>query len=180
VDGGVLRVGVTGHRALADVDAAARDVDAALDRIESGVEVVEVLEVRSLLAEGADRIVTEQAMRRRTRCRFVAVLPLAPDDYASDFDDPASAAAFRRLLTEAARVEVAAAPAGPDPDSSREGAYERAGHAVVDTSDVLLALWDGGASRGRGGTAEMVAYARSRGVAVEVVPVQRAGPGVRA
>jgi len=173
VDGGVLRVGVTGHRALADVDAAARDVDAALDRIEGTVEVLEVLEVRSLLAEGADRIVTEQAMRRRTRCRFVAVLPLAPDDYAADFDDPASAAAFRRLLTEAAHVEVAPAPTGADGES-REAAYERAGRAVIDTSDVLLALWDGGRSRGRGGTAEMVAYARSRGVAVEVVSVQRA------
>jgi hypothetical protein len=176
VDGGVLRLGVTGHRALADVDAATQAVDAALDRIERGVEVLEVLEVRSLLAEGADRIVTEQAMRRRTRCRFVAVLPLAPDDYVSDFDDPASAAAFRRLLTEAAHVEVAPTPAGQADDPSREAAYERAGRVVIDTSDVLLALWDGGASRGRGGTAEMVAYARSRGVAVEVVPVQRAVP----
>jgi hypothetical protein len=168
VEGGVLRLGVTGHRALADVDAATQAVDAALDRIERGVKV---LEVRSLLAEGADRLVTEQVMRR-SRTRIAAVLPLAPDDYANDFDDPASVAAFRRLLEEAASVEVA--PAGPDP--SREAAYERAGHVVVDTSDVLLALWDGGASRGRGGTAEMVAYARSRGVAVEVVPVQRAVP----
>ncbi|MEY2438480.1 MAG: hypothetical protein QOF97_3316, partial [Acidimicrobiaceae bacterium] len=55
----------------------------------------------------------------------------------------------------------------------REAAYERAGRAVVETSDVLVALWDGGASRGRGGTAEMVAYARERGVPVEVVPVRR-------
>jgi hypothetical protein len=43
----------------------------------------------------------------------------------------------------------------------------------VESSDVLLALWDGGASRGRGGTAEIVAYARERGVPVEVVPVRR-------
>jgi hypothetical protein len=165
----VLRIGVTGHRRVADVDEAEAAVDEVLDGLASAaLGPAHVLEVRSLLAEGADRIVTERAMRRPGN-RFVAVLPLEPDDYVDDFDDPASAAAFRRLLTEAASVEVTP----PGPDRSRDAAYERAGHAVVESSDVLLALWDGGASRGRGGTAEMVAYARSRGVPVEVVPVRR-------
>jgi hypothetical protein len=148
---------------LADVEAVAASVDAVLDRWRGAV-----LEVRSLLAEGADRLVTEQAMLRPGN-RFVAVLPLEPRDYLADFEDPASATAFCQLLSAAASIEVS--PPGPDP--SREAAYERAGRAVVDTSDVLMALWDGGASRGRGGTAEMVAYARERGVPVEVVPVRR-------
>jgi hypothetical protein len=164
VDDDVLRIGVTGHRRLADADEAAQAVDAVLDQLDA----TKILEVRSLLAEGADRLVTERAMRRRGS-RFVAVLPLEADDYATDFEDPASLAAFRRLLTEAASVEVT--PAGSD--TSREAAYERAGRAVVESSDVLLALWDGGASRGRGGTAEMVAYAKERGVPVQVVSVRR-------
>ena len=165
--GDVLRIGVTGHPVLADPAGVAAAVDAVLDDLgRAGV----VFEVLSLLAEGADRVVTERAMRR-AGSRYVAILPLDPADYATDFEDPASAAAFERLLASAERVEVAR----PDDstDTSREAAYERAGHAVVKASDVLLALWDGGASRGRGGTAEMVAYARARGVRVEVVPVNR-------
>ncbi|HXO24414.1 MAG TPA: hypothetical protein VN870_07535, partial [Streptosporangiaceae bacterium] len=43
---------------------------------------------------------------------------------------------------------------------SREQAYELAGRAVVDRSDVLIAVWDGGPAAGRGGTAEIYVYAQ--------------------
>ena len=156
---GVVRLGVTGHRAFDDdVDEVASAVDLVLDRVGGP------LEVRSSLAEGADRLVVERALRR-AGTRLVAVLPLEPDDYAADFDGTADA--FRHLLDLAVEVEVVA------PQSTREAAYERAGHVVVDGSDVLVALWDGAASRGRGGTAEIVEYARAAGVAVEVVRVGR-------
>jgi hypothetical protein len=38
-----------------------------------------------------------------------------------------------------------------------------AGRVVVDRSSVLVAAWDGQPSRGLGGTADVVAYARERG-----------------
>ena len=44
-----------------------------------------------------------------------------------------------------------------------------AGKVVVDRSSVLLAVWDGQPSRGLGGTADVVAYARQRGVPVTVI-----------
>ena len=43
---------------------------------------------------------------------------------------------------------------------ARNKAYEDAGRYVVTHCDILIALWDGRPSRGRGGTAEIVAYAR--------------------
>ena len=55
----------------------------------------------------------------------------------------------------------------------RESAYERAGHAVIEGCDILLALWDGQPSRGQGGTAEIVAEAERRGCRVVVIPVER-------
>lgn len=163
-----MRIGVTGHRALVDPDAAARDVDAALDRLLAGDDDV-TAEVVSPLAEGADRIVAERVLARPDTT-LVAVLPLEVDDYERDFDSPRSRAEFRRLLARAKRVVVT----GAGDDGSRVSAYERAGRAVVDASDVVLALWDGEPGRGRGGTAEIVAYARERGVAVEVVHVGQA------
>jgi hypothetical protein len=157
---------VTGHRALDDIDSVTGAVDAVLDRLAGG-DGGATLEIRSGLAEGADRLVAERVLAR-AGARLVAVLPLGRDDYASDFETAASRAAFDDLLARAAEVVVV------DPAPTREAAYERAGQAVVDTSDVLLALWDGEESRGQGGTAEIVRYARERGVAVEVVPVVRA------
>jgi hypothetical protein len=49
---------------------------------------------------------------------------------------------------------------------TRDEAYERAGRRIIDESDVVVALWNGGPSGGRGGTAEIVEYARDRGVPV--------------
>jgi hypothetical protein len=40
---------------------------------------------------------------------------------------------------------------------------------VVDRADAVIALWDGEPSRGRGGTAEIVAYAKERGVPLVLV-----------
>jgi hypothetical protein len=157
----VVRVGVTGHRSLDDIDAVIDAVDGVLDRVADGP-----IEVRSSLAEGADRIVVERALRR-PGSRLVAILPLDVEDYADDFGE--SVGEFDELLAGAAEVEVVA------PATTREAAYEAAGRAVVDGSDVLVALWDGERSRGQGGTAEVVEYARARGVAVEVVPVRRRG-----
>jgi hypothetical protein len=43
---------------------------------------------------------------------------------------------------------------------TREQAYELAGRAIVDRSDVMIVVWDGQPARGRGGTAEIYSYAR--------------------
>jgi hypothetical protein len=156
-------VGVTGHRLLADSERVARRVERELDALSDGRPI----EVWTALAEGADRLVAERALHRPGTA-LVAVLPLGADDYATDF--PATVEEFDRLLGAASRIEVC----GPDDRGSRESAYERAGMKIVESCDVLIALWDGGPSGGRGGTAEIVAAARRAGVPTVVVPVDRA------
>jgi len=167
VTAGTLRIGVTGHRTFDDPDGVAAQVDAAIGAIvERSGDVG--LEVWSSLAEGADRLVARLLIDRGAE--IVAVLPLEPDDYRADFATPESQAEFDRLLARAREVRLAGVGA-----ASREAAYEAAGLAVVGAVDVLLALWDGAESRGRGGTAEIVAAARRRGREVVVVPVTRPG-----
>jgi hypothetical protein len=143
-------------------------VDRRLDELCAGRDPVIVV---SALAEGADRLVADQVLRRPGAALEV-ILPLAAADYAADFADGASAQEFAGYVDVARSVLVA-----PGPPVPRDGAYERAGRAIVDSVDVLLALWDGGPGAGRGGTAEIVDYARGRGVRVEVVPTERAGTG---
>ena len=164
-----MRIGVTGHRSLVDPDAAAAAVDAVLDRLLAEA-TDENLVVISALAEGADRIVAERVLAR-PGATLEVVLPLDADDYEDDFTTAESKAAFRALLAQATHVTTT----GPDHTDARVSAYERAGRAMVDTSDVVVALWDGKPGRGRGGTAETVAYARAEGKAVEVICVEQ-GP----
>ncbi len=158
-----LRVGVTGHRRLADPSAVARAVDDVLDRL-TAQHPVDLVAVSSL-AEGADRLVVDRVLTRGGTLH--AVLPLAPDDFATDFADASSRDEFTRLLGAASTVECSPS------QESRQAAYEHAGRTVLAFCDVLLALWDGGPARGRGGTAELVAEARACGRPVEVITVER-------
>lgn len=50
-----------------------------------------------------------------------------------------------------------------------EAAYEAAGKWVAEHCQTLVAVWDGEPSRGRGGTADVVAYAQQLGKDVRIV-----------
>lgn len=58
---------------------------------------------------------------------------------------------YKKLLKQAG-VEVL-----PDADSD-EDAFLAAGKRIVESVEVMFAVWDGAPSRGKGGTADIVAY----------------------
>lgn len=159
-----LRIGVTGHRWIPDDASARATIRATMEQLvatcsrpalratTTGVTVV------SALAEGADRIVAHVGLE--LGARLEVVLPLEADDYERDFTSAASRAEFRDLCARAASVEVVTAPV------SRDSGYGSAGRAMADRIDVLLAIHDGKPARGAGGTAEIVEYAQSLGIAV--------------
>jgi len=161
----VLTLGVTGHRSFRHHADVVTSIDSVLDRVLGETPSAQAVIVTSL-AEGADRLVAEMVLRRGGTMRVI--LPLDADDYRADFATAGSRTEFEGLLDRAESVEISAAA-----DATREGAYEAAGHAMVDASDVVIALWDGTSSRGRGGTAEIIQHALDRGVVVEIVLVER-------
>ena len=124
------------------------------------------LEVLSALAEGADRLVVREALAL-PGTTLIAVLPFTADDYGRDFKTEESRSEFAELLARARAVEVM------PPTSTRDAGYEAQGRWIADHSDVLLVVWDGGPSRGQGGTAEIVAYAADRGTPILWVRVTR-------
>lgn len=161
-----VMVGVTGHRQLPNDEALreqTREMLGQVKQIAAGCEGSDAvgLVVLSSLAEGADRLMAEVVLEQEAGS-LQAVLPLEPADYESDFATEESRLQFRGLLERAKKdVTVVPVPAGaPDP---RTAAYAAAGRAVVDRCDVLIALWDGEPTRGPGGTAEIVEYARQLG-----------------
>jgi hypothetical protein len=160
-----LRLGVTGHRSL-DQEAEIRRainlaIDQALQESRAGAAFGRAADliVVSALAEGADRLVVDECLRR-DGATLEAVLPLPIDEYEKDFTAPGSRQEFADLLGRAASVEMA------EDMPTREQAYERAGQLMVDRSDVVLAVWDGLPARGRGGTADIVTFAHTRHVPV--------------
>jgi hypothetical protein len=169
------RVGVTGKRVLADT--AIAPLNAAVTRVLTLLrdEVTRLAQtqeaasacntagpptfrVLSPLAEGADRLVAEAALA--LGYRLEAPLPFAQADYEADF--PAAVGTFRGLLGQAAHQLELDGGRGGDETAS----YEAVGRYVVRNADLLIAIWDGGPSAGRGGTGDVVRFALRAGVPV--------------
>ena len=148
-----VNVGVTGHRFLADPETVAAGIDEALTRIARAYPG-RPLRIVSALAEGADRLVVERALRW-PGARLTAVLPMPCCDYLADFTAVRSKDEF--LCTIGLADEVIELPEEAD----RQDAYAAAGDEILATTDALVVIWDGEDAEGRGGTGEVVAKARA-------------------
>jgi len=153
-------IGVTGARTLTNASLLGSRVESVLARIRDELQRRSVAPLRyviiSPLAEGADRLVARKGFEL-IDADLEVVLPLDENDYIDDFETPESKAEFKKLRARAQRLTQA------HPAANRAAAYEMAGRYVVDHCDVLIALWDGEPASGRGGTAEIVSYARQQG-----------------
>ena len=162
-------IGVTGHRILSDQNVLLKSIDQALIRMSERFGE-EPLTLMTALAEGSDRLVATQFRANHSR-HIVAILPLKPEEYISDFGSEESRKEFSDLLTAANEVIQL-------PDfSNRNEAYEAAGRYVVDHSDALICIWDGLPEQGQGGTGSMVERARKRGIPLVWIHAGNREPG---
>jgi hypothetical protein len=168
-DVGEVKIGIAGHRFLAEPERIAAGIEAALGRLTDAYPG-RPLALVSALAEGADRLAVEPAIKK-LGARLIAVLPLPKADYMRDFQTAESKAEFERLLHWAEeKVELPAR-------DNREEAYAAAGDAVLDRADVLLTVWDGQGAQGLAGTGKVVARARARGIPIAWVHAGNRKPG---
>ena len=117
--------------------------------------------ILSALAEGADRMIADIAMKE-LHADLIAVLPMPEEDYERDFGSEESKAEFRAFLDRAFCVKIAELPEGDlrwkVPGEQRNEQYARAGAIAVDHAHIFFAIWDGDPARGTGGTAGQVAW----------------------
>jgi len=121
-----------------------------------------VVAVMSALAEGADRLVAQEALE--LGMPLTVLLPMAAELYAEDFPSAESRAEFERLCAAAVDVfelpitpgNTPASVAGAGPNRSRQ--YAQLGVFLCAHCHVLLALWDGKPSDRLGGTAQVVRF----------------------
>lgn len=154
-----MRVGITGHQRLEDSEGWPWVAGAMRGEL---VRVAPPLVGVTSLAVGADQLFAQLILERGGTIH--AVLPFA--DIERSFS-PEDVSAYRQLARQAT-IEVLATQ-GTDED-----AYLAAGQRVVEISDLMLAVWNGRPAKGKGGTADVVAYARRRGVPlIHIDPVTR-------
>ena len=150
------RIGITGHTNLTPtsfplVGAAVRATleTYSADRL-TGV---------TCLARGADQVFAREVVAIGGALHVV--LPSA--DYRENQIPPDDLDEFDTLLDQAFSVHTMPFP------QSGPAAYMAASEHMLSRIDRLVAVWDGGPSSGYGGTADVVAAARHRGLPVEVL-----------
>jgi hypothetical protein len=158
-----LVIAATGHRDLvADEVPGIRGIVGNLFRELAERFPERKLQLVSALAEGADRLVAEEALD--AGIELVALLPMPADLYVRDFKTEASRAEFARLVGRASLTcELPLAPGiGPDDIRSSEHArgiqYAQLGVFLCAHCHILLALWDGKPSHQLGGTGQIVRF----------------------
>lgn len=156
------RIGVTGHRDLSDENLMRTRVKEALNDLGKLFKNTPGKYVLvSPLAEGADRLLVNEVLAWDIcESEIHVVLPLPQDDYITDFKTESSKEEFLSLLGVAKTVKTL------ESSGSRTEAYENVGKYIVDSSDLLISIWDGKEARGQGGTGEIVKYARGKGLPV--------------
>jgi hypothetical protein len=145
-------VGITGHQ-----DLGSRRTEAWVkNTIDELLESYHVSEGVSSLAVGADQMFASALMAHGIP--FVAIVPSR--GYEGTFETSSSRRNYAALLSHAAEVVTLDHPA------PSEEAFLAAGEEVVRRSDMLFAIWNGKPAAGLGGTADVVNYARKKGIPV--------------
>ncbi|QRN82079.1 hypothetical protein JR338_06395 [Chloroflexota bacterium] len=165
----MTRIGVTGHRILAEIGKLNQAIDIGLIKIEECLPAP--FAIVSSLAEGTDQLVAERALTRWPDCSLIVPLPLPTPIYQSQFTNQDALATFNQLLSAA--DEIMSPPEAKDlPD-----AYLQAGQVMLEMSDVIIAIWDGEPAQGIGGTENIVALARERGISLVWIHAGNRRPG---
>jgi hypothetical protein len=173
-----VRIGVTGHRDL-ERDRKLQEVPRLVRNLlpESDATPLRLAAV-SALAEGADRLIVEEVFahedRRGQKARLEVVLPFEKMRYIElQAFSAAATAEFEAWLERSTSIIELNGSWEPN---GRDASYAAAGQHVVNRCDILVALWDGKPSRGRGGTAETLLYAAELGKPCIWIATEGAAP----
>jgi hypothetical protein len=158
-----LYVGMTGHRPNRMPKPHWRRIVRDLGKVMAQIELTHPGRRPMLLsgiAEGADRLAAYVALARGWP--LYAILAFDRARFEEEFADPSAIGEFRALLRAA---DVLEEPGSRLPRAVGDG-YAAVGQRLLAACDLLIAVWDGRASRGKGGTVDIIEGALVRGIPV--------------
>ncbi len=145
-------VGISGHRELGDnavLNFVHGQIEALLVDLKRNHENIIAL---SALAKGADTVFAEIALKL---CyKLEVIIPFS--DYEEDFDTHESLECYQMLSEKASKIHQLRYK-----NRSNE-AYLAGGYWIVDNCELLVAVWNGKPAVGKGGTGDVVKYARRK------------------
>ena len=154
-------LGVTGHRdfSVENEEKLNKQVDSLLEELRVALGAFP-LTVACGLADGADRLVVHRALAKGIPVR--AILPMPRQYYIQDFS-PESVQEFEALLANenVSVIELPLPPNVPASELRETGAIRDQSYAylrdwLVQRSNLILGLWDGGMARPKGGTTDVL------------------------
>ena len=151
-------VGFSGHRQLDNPAGVARAITESLEELRRAAAGEWI--ALSSVAVGSDQLFVQQA--RSLGLAWHAILPLPRAEFAKDFS-PEEWTGVEATLAKAEHLRII------NENGTRDDAYLDCGMETVTDADVLITLWDGQPARGKGGTADVVEYAKSIGKPVIII-----------
>lgn len=143
-----MRIGITGHQRLQnpiDMEWVKREIDVLLR------SVTEPFVGITSLATGVDQLFASAVLYNGGSLEAIVPYP----KYESSFKKK-DRSAYRKLRNRAAKICILASK------ESIEQSYLEAGKTVVDSSDLIIAVWNGKLAAGLGGMTDIVKYARQK------------------
>lgn len=174
-----FRVGLAGHRPnrlphdAAHLAQLRQTIHAILEQTRREVTALSggpvVLGAISPLAEGSDRIFAEEALA--LGYALCCPMPFHQQEFEKDFVPPValeqdSLTHFRALLERARKGPGLTVLELGGVRAQAAQAYAAASHVLLDHSDLLIGVWDGGEAAGRDGTVDAMRDALKRGLPV--------------
>jgi len=157
-------IAVTGHR---DIVVTELLKEAVKHYLKDVVQKYDEIVLLSPLAVGADTLVAQIFLTLKEeypQLRLEVPLPFTLESYMQNYTKEEEKV-FSMLFNEASSSSVV-------PQTMAQS-YQNLGVYLVTHSDVLLALWDGVNNGLVGGTADVVAYAKSKNKSVKHLPSKR-------
>lgn len=173
-----IYVGISGHRDLkkSNKDKYREQIKTILLKLVKENSEKEVI-VLSPLADGADRLMVDAAVE--LGLRYEVLLPMVSTLYQKDFS-VSSLEEYKILIMNARDIPsvVALCDNCTEENITEYGAYRdrqylKVGQEIVERSDMIVFLWDKKHSKGVGGTADIVSYAKIKDKSYIIVVCER-------
>jgi len=165
-----IRIGISGHRFLSDLDLLTGALEEAYDFLQKSFPDSS-FEICSPLAEGADRLAANTFLNHFAE--LIAILPTPKEEYQQRFSSQDALDEFEVFFKKAR--EVIQLPPHPD----HHHAYQALGLFLLENCDILLLVWDGLPAQGKGGTGEIAFEARRRKIPMIWIHAGNRVPGTQ-